>query len=53
MHYLEEEQLCPWSLPAIKAWGNLLVISVSCPSASISKKDDYCAVFDDKPYYGS
>jgi len=36
-----------------EAWGNLLDICVSCPSACISNKDDYCAMFDDKSYYGS
>lgn len=36
-----------------KAWDNLLDICVSCPSACISNKDDYCAMFDDKSYYGS
>ncbi len=35
------------------AWGNLLDVCVSCPSACISNKDDYCAMFDDKLYYGS
>ncbi len=37
----------------VKAWDNLLSICVSCPSACVSNKDDYCAMFDDKLYYGS
>ena len=36
-----------------KAWDNLLGICVSCPSACVSNKDDYCTMFDDKSYYGS
>lgn len=35
-----------------KAWGSLLDICVSCPSACVSNKDDYCQMFDDKSYYG-
>ncbi len=35
------------------AWENLLGICVSCPSACVSNKDDYCHMFDDKTYYGS
>jgi len=31
-----------------KAWDNLLSICVSCPSACVSNKDAYCAMFDDK-----
>lgn len=34
-----------------KAWDNLLGICVACPSACVSNKDDYCAMFDDKSYY--
>ena len=37
----------------IKAWENLLGVCVSCSSACISNKDAYCAMFDDKSYYGS
>jgi len=37
----------------IEAWRNLLDICVSCPSACISNKDDYCSMFDNKSYYGS
>ncbi|MDP2866217.1 MAG: hypothetical protein Q8O90_08240 [Elusimicrobiota bacterium] len=33
-----------------KAWGNLLDICISCPSACISNKDDYCPMFDDNTY---
>jgi len=33
-----------------KAWDNLLSICVSCPSACVSNKDAYCAMFDDKTY---
>ena len=36
-----------------KAWDNLLGICVSCPSACVTNKDDYCPMFDDKSYYGS
>ena len=36
-----------------KAWDSLLGICVSCPSACVSNKDDYCPMFDDKSYYGS
>ncbi len=36
-----------------KAWGNLLDICVSCPSACISNKDDFCKMFDAKSSYGS
>ncbi len=35
------------------AWENLLSVCVSCPSACVSNKDDYCPMFDDKSYYGS
>jgi hypothetical protein len=35
------------------AWENLLGICVSCPSACVSNKDDYCAMFDDESYSGS
>jgi len=34
-----------------KAWDNLLDICVSCPSACVSNKDDYCTMFDDRSYY--
>lgn len=34
-----------------KAWDNLLGICVSCPSACVTNKDDYCLMFDDKSYY--
>ena len=34
-----------------KAWDNLLDICVSCPSACVSNKDDYCPMFDDESYY--
>lgn len=33
------------------AWENLLKICVSCPSACVSNKDEYCSMFDDKFYY--
>lgn len=33
-----------------KAWGKLLDVCVSCPSACISNKDDYCVMFDDEFY---
>ncbi len=36
-----------------KGWENLLAICVSCPSACVSNKDDYCTMFDDNSYYGS
>jgi len=36
-----------------KAWDNLLGICVSCPSACVTNKDDYCPMFDDKSYYES
>ena len=32
------------------AWENLLKICVSCPSACVSNKDDYCSMFDDDVY---
>ncbi len=32
------------------AWENLLKICVSCPSACVSNKDDYCSMFDDDAY---
>ena len=32
------------------AWDNLLKICVSCPSACVSNKDDYCPMFDDDAY---
>ncbi|MES9858694.1 MAG: hypothetical protein ABW166_19120 [Sedimenticola sp.] len=32
------------------AWENLLKICVSCPSACVSNKDDYCSMFDDDSY---
>ncbi len=32
----------------VTAWGNLLNICVSCPSACISHKNDYCNMFDDE-----
>jgi len=35
------------------AWENLLRVCVSCPSACVSNKDDYCPMFDDESYYGS
>jgi len=35
------------------AWDKLLAVCVSCPSACVSNKDDYCAMFDDQSYYGS
>ena len=35
------------------AWENLLSICVSCPSACVSNKDDYCPMFDDETYYES
>ena len=31
-----------------KAWGHLLDNCISCPSACVSNKDDYCLMFDDK-----
>ncbi|WP_339135044.1 MAG: hypothetical protein WGN25_16915 [Candidatus Electrothrix sp. GW3-4] len=34
-----------------KAWENLLDICISCPSACISNKDEYCVMFDDESYY--
>jgi hypothetical protein len=34
-----------------KAWGSLLDVCVSCPSACVSNKDDYCPMFDDEFYY--
>lgn len=36
-----------------EAWSRLLDMCVSCPTACISNKDDYCAMFDDKSYYDS
>ncbi|MBT4079697.1 MAG: hypothetical protein HOL17_00035 [Gammaproteobacteria bacterium] len=33
------------------AWDNLLRMCVSCPSACVSNKDDYCEMFNDKMYY--
>lgn len=33
------------------AWDNLLGVCVSCPSACVSNKDEYCSMFDDKSYY--
>ena len=33
------------------AWENLLEICVSCSSACISNKDDYCPMFDNETYY--
>ena len=35
------------------AWENLLSICVSCPSACVSNKDNYCPMFDDSSYYDS
>lgn len=35
------------------AWDNLLTSCVSCPSACISNRTEYCAMFDDKSYYGA
>jgi len=35
------------------AWDRLLDICVSCPSACVTNKDDYCTMFDDKSYYDS
>jgi hypothetical protein len=34
-----------------KAWENLLDVCVSCPTACVSNKDDYCPMFDDEAYY--
>lgn len=34
-----------------KAWDNLLSQCEICPQACISKKDDYCSMFDDPFYY--
>ena len=34
-----------------RAWERLLDVCVSCPSACVSNKDDYCIMFDDKSYY--
>lgn len=34
-----------------KAWENLLDVCVSCPTACVSNKDDYCPMFDDEEYY--
>lgn len=31
-----------------EAWGNLLDVCVSCPSACISNKDEYCEMFGEK-----
>ena len=36
-----------------KAWENLLSVCVSCPSACVTNKDDFCHMFDDKLYYNS
>ncbi len=36
-----------------KAWDNLLGVCVSCPSACVTNKDDYCQMFDDESYYNS
>ena len=33
------------------AWGNLLDVCVSCPSACVSNRNDYCKMFDDELYY--
>lgn len=35
------------------AWENLLSVCVTCPSACVSNKEDYCQMFDDKFYYSS
>jgi len=35
------------------AWERLLEGCVSCPTACITNKDDYCVNFDDKSFYGS
>ncbi len=34
-----------------KAWDSLLGVCVSCPSACITNKDEYCTMFDDASYY--
>ncbi|MCI5119858.1 MAG: hypothetical protein D3908_01435 [Candidatus Electrothrix sp. AUS4] len=34
-----------------KAWEHLLDVCVSCPSACITNKDEYCVMFDDESYY--
>jgi hypothetical protein len=33
-----------------QAWENLLSVCVTCPSACVTNKDKYCAMFDDKAY---
>ena len=34
-----------------KAWEHLLDVCVSCPSACLTNKDEYCVMFDDESYY--